>query len=212
MTHRPARAQRENGKPPHSNSISCGASARAGCADRPASNPPAQTDRVSDLRLGDRITQSGPMFRRVRVAITGLLWSALAVAAEPAGLPLQAFQRVDIAPTKTSIYIGSVSMTMPTFHREGMTYSSTYVAKVFPYFFESEKGELSIELSDEDLRRLERGEVIQFTGRGKNTDGEERRIEGRAIPTDAHTGKIKVRVFVSKKIQLIFNTTYRFPA
>ena len=103
-------------------------------------------------------------------------------------------------------------MTMPTFQRSGITYSSTYVAKVFPYFFQSEKGELSIDLPDEELRRLERGEVIQFVGRGKNTDGEDRRIEGRAIPTDAQSGKIKVRVFVSKKIQLIFNTTYRFPA
>lgn len=152
------------------------------------------------------------MFRRARVVVIGLLWFALALATRGAESPLLAFQRVDIAPTKTSIYIGSVSMTMPTFHRSGITYSSTYVAKVFPYFFESEKGQLSIDLADEDLRRLERGEVVQFTGRGVNTDGEERRIEGRAIPTDARTGKIKVRVFVSKKIQLIFNTTYRFPA
>lgn len=151
------------------------------------------------------------MLRRACAVFVALLGSALALAAENAELPLQAFQRVDIAPTKTSIYVGTVSMTMPTFQRRGITYSSSYVAKVFPFFFESEKGQLSIDLPDEDLRRLERGEVVQFTGRGINTDGDERRIEGRAIPTDAHTGKIKVRVFVSKKIQLIFNTTYRFP-
>jgi hypothetical protein len=151
------------------------------------------------------------MFRRAWVVVVSLFFFALTLAAQNTPLPLETFRQVDIAPTKTSIYIGSVSMTMPTFHRTGITYSSTYVAKVFPYFFESEKGQLSIDLPDEDLRRLERGEVVQFTGRGVNTDGEERRIEGRAIPTDAHTGKIKVRVFVSKKIQLIFNTTYRFP-
>jgi hypothetical protein len=133
-----------------------------------------------------------------------------ATAAEETGHP-STYDHVDIAPTKTSIYIGSVSMTMPTFQRHGIAYSSTYVAKVFPYFFESEKGELSIDISDETLRQLERGAVIQFSGRGKNSDGEERRIEGRAIPTDARSGKIKVRVFVSKRIQLIFNTTYRFP-
>ncbi|MEO7598087.1 MAG: hypothetical protein ABIV50_04100 [Opitutus sp.] len=121
------------------------------------------------------------------------------------------FGRVEIAPTKTSIYIGSVALTMPTLQRSGITYSSTYAAKVFPYFFESEKGELSINLPQSDLERLERGEVVQFTGRGKNISGGERRIEGRAIPTDARTGKIKVRVFVSKNVQLIFNTTYRFP-
>ena len=41
-------------------------------------------------------------------------------------------------------------------------------------------------------------------------DGAERRLEGTATPTDATSGKLKVRVFVSKRIELIFNTTYRF--
>jgi len=145
-----------------------------------------------------------------RIAACGLFVLTFVATLTAVERPLELYSRVDIAPTKTSIYIGSVSMTTPTFQRKGITYSSTYVAKVFPYFFQSEKGELSIDLPDEELRRLERGEVIQFVGRGRNTDGEDRRIEGRAIPTDAATGKIKVRVFVSKKIQLIFNTTYRF--
>jgi hypothetical protein len=42
------------------------------------------------------------------------------------------------------------------------------------------------------------------------SDGVERRVEGKATPVDATSGKIKVRVFVSKRIELIFNTTYRF--
>jgi hypothetical protein len=124
--------------------------------------------------------------------------------------PLSDFHRIEIATTKTSIYIGNVTMTMPTFVRDGDAYRSTYHAKVFPYFFSSEKGTISINATDDMLRRLERGEVVEFTGQGRNTDGEERHIEGRAMPTDAITGKIKVRVFVSKRIQLIFNTTYRF--
>lgn len=124
--------------------------------------------------------------------------------------PLSDFNRIEIATTKTSIYVGSVTMTMPTFSREGATYQSTYHAKVFPYFFSSEKGRITINATDEMLRRLERGESVEFTGHGVSTDGDERRIEGRAVPTDALSGKIKVRVFVSQKIQLIFNTTYRF--
>ena len=152
-----------------------------------------------------------PPMLRLRHACLGLAIFGTLLTIGQAETSLARFQRVDIAPTKTSIYIGSVSMTMPTFQRHGITYASTYAAKVFPYFFESEKGELSIDITDADLARLERGEVVEFKGRGKNTDGDERRIEGRAVPTDARTGKIKVRVFVSKKIQLIFNTTYRFP-
>ena len=166
---------------------------------------------LSRLRELNRVAQSVRMVRRFLFATIVMGMLSLTAIASAGDRGAQRFSRVDIAPTKTSIYIGSVSMTMPTFQRNGITYSSTYAAKVFPYFFESEKGDLSIDLPDADLERLERGEVVQFTGRGKNTKGEDRRIEGRAIPTDARTGKIKVRVFVSKKIQLIFNTTYRFP-
>jgi len=123
---------------------------------------------------------------------------------------LTQYNRVEIAPAKTSIYIGSVSMTMPVFTRAAGTYTAAYTAKVFPYFFYNETGTLAIDVSEDALRQLARGEPITFTGNGRNTDGEERHIEGRAVPTDARSGHIKVRVFVTKHIQLIFNTTYRF--
>ena len=152
------------------------------------------------------------MFRRSQMALFGLLVVGFFVSARAEERPLHLYNRVDIEPTKTSIYIGTVSLTMPTLQRSGITFSSTYAAKVFPYFFQNEKGELSIDLPDEDLRRLERGEVVHFVGRAHNTDGDDRRIEGRAIPANSQSGKIKVRVFVSKKIQLIFNTTYHFPS
>jgi hypothetical protein len=119
--------------------------------------------------------------------------------------------RVVVAPTKTSIYVGSVSMTTATFGRVNGGYETTYVAKVFPYFFYNENGRLRIEISDESLSKLAGGEAINFQGRAVRDDGAERRVEGRATPTDAMSGKIKVRVFYSKRIELIFNTTYRFP-
>lgn len=123
--------------------------------------------------------------------------------------PLGAYDRVAVAPTKTSIYIGRVALTMPTFTRVDGSYVSTYEAKVFPYFFYNESGRLSIDISDAALRQLERGEVIEFEGRAVSA-GNERRLTGRAVPVDADHGKLKVRVFVSKRIQLIFNTTYHF--
>lgn len=147
----------------------------------------------------------------LRPASASLLCAlGLALAAGAVEAPIGTFDRVTIAPTKTSIYIGTVAMTMPTFARKNGTYQSSYVAKVFPYFFSNEKGALAITLSDEGLRQLERGETVEFAGRAVNTDGEERRIEGKATPADALSGKIKVRVFVSKRIELIFNTSYRF--
>ena len=119
-------------------------------------------------------------------------------------------QTVLIEPAKTSIYIGSVTLTMPPFSRVQDRYESTYAAKVFPYFFYNEHGRLSITFTDEQLDRLARGERVEFKGAGLSSDGEDRRIEGAATPSDVTSGKIKVRVFVSKKIELIFNTTYRF--
>jgi hypothetical protein len=132
------------------------------------------------------------------------------VSANAEELPLSRYASVEIESVKTSIYVGSVTLTTPRLIRKSGAFSSTYQARVFPYFFSSEKGTISINVSDDELRRLERGETVQFTGRAENTDGEERKIEGRAVPANATSGKIKVRVFVSKKIELIFNTTYRF--
>jgi hypothetical protein len=148
------------------------------------------------------------MFRHPLLALLGGL--ALAGAARGAEPALSRYDRVDVATTKTSVYIGSVTMTMPTFVRKEGVYEATYAAKVFPFFFYNEKGRLFIDVSDDALRRLERGEAMEFTGRGVRDDGVERRVEGKATPADAAGGKIKVRVFVSKRIELIFNTTYRF--
>lgn len=140
-------------------------------------------------------------------ALGGVLWAVIPAAT---AAPPRDYERVVVAPTKTSIYIGSVSMTMPPFVRKGGHFEAAYIAKVFPYFFYNENGTLSVDVSDQMLRALARGEPIEFKGRAVRADGVERRVEGRATPADARSGKLKVRVFVSRRIELIFNTTYRF--
>jgi hypothetical protein len=127
------------------------------------------------------------------------------------GLPLDGrCAQVAVEPTRTSIYIGIVSLTVLPAARRAGVYSADYSVKVFPFFY-SEHGHLSIEFSDEILRQLLRGEAVVFAGRATNSDGAERRIEGRAIPDGANAsrGKMKVRVWVGR-IGLIFNTGYRF--
>lgn len=121
------------------------------------------------------------------------------------------YAQVTVDATKTSIYIGSVSLAMPPFARLAGAFVADYSAEVFPFFFFNERGRISIAFSDENLRQLQRGETVYFTGHARTTGGAERRIEGRAIPDGANTGhgKIKVRVWVGK-IELIFNTVYRF--
>jgi hypothetical protein len=120
------------------------------------------------------------------------------------------YDTVRVDTVKTSIYVGNVTLSTTLLKRTDGVYSTDYKAKVFPYFFYNETGHLSIEFSDEQLAQLARGETVQFKGRAENSDREPRRVEGRAVPTDATQGKLKVRVFVSPKIELIFNTIYHF--
>ncbi|HTQ30957.1 MAG TPA: hypothetical protein VMI53_07090 [Opitutaceae bacterium] len=120
------------------------------------------------------------------------------------------FKRVAVEPVTTSIFIGHITLTAPVFVRGSGGYTASYQATVFPFFFWSEHGQMTIEATDDDLRRLERGETVEFHGHAENSSGESRRVEGRAVPEDTTRGKLKVRIFVSRRIQLTFNTTYRF--
>lgn len=140
------------------------------------------------------------------------VFSALLLTLATSLLHAAPHDQVVIPPAKTSIYIGNVTLTPGILQRENGTYRTSYQAKVFPYFFYNEDGQLSIDFSDDQLAQLHRGERVQFTGTAKSKGGEDRRIEGHATASAAGAteGKIKVRIFVSPKIELIFNSTYQF--
>jgi hypothetical protein len=99
-------------------------------------------------------------------------------------------------------------MTMPPFVRKNIVYSSTYSAKVFPYFFYNEKGRIWMIVPDELLRQAAAGHPVDFVGHALSDSGEERRVQGRATPTGPTSGKIRVRVFVTRRISLNYDTTY----
>ena len=146
------------------------------------------------------------MFRRLLCAAPCLL-ALGALAAEDS---LARYDHVVVDSAKTSIYIGSVTMTFAPATRKAGVYQSDYSTKVFPYFFLNEKGKFLLDAPDETLRKLARGEAVDFSGHGVSASGVERRFEGRATPVDATSGKLKVRAFVSKRINLVFDMTYRF--
>lgn len=149
------------------------------------------------------------MLRRLLFLSFALAFQLTLGAAEP---PAARYARVSVAPTKTSVYVATVTMKMPTFVRHGGTYAAPYKAEVFPFFFENENGTLSVDVSDAQLDALAHGKTIEFTGRALRSDGIVRRVEARATPRDATAGALKVKVYVSKRIVLVFNTTYRFEA
>jgi hypothetical protein len=146
------------------------------------------------------------MFFRLLCVVLG----ALALVARAADESLARFDHVVVEPAKSSIFVGSVTMAFSPSTRKAGVYEADYSAKVFPYFFMSEKGKLTLAAPDEAMRKLARGETVEFSGRGVNTDGKDRRFEGKATPTDATSGKLKVRAIVSKRISLTFDMSYRF--
>jgi len=137
-----------------------------------------------------------------------LLLPALSPVQGP-GSAVHRYDVVKVAPVKTTIYIASVSLSVPQFVRHGQVYESTYEAKIFPYFFWNEQGKLRIDVTDETLRRFAAGKAFTFSGHAIRDDGETRKVTGSISPRDGWTGKVTVRVFVTKHISMAFDTTYR---
>jgi hypothetical protein len=117
------------------------------------------------------------------------------------------FTRATVPAMKTSIYVGTVTLGTGTFTRAGDQWSSTYEAKVFPWFPWSEHGDITLTVTDADLARLTRGETVEFTGDARNHKKKPRQVTGRAQPSSASAGKIKVRI-AADGVELIFNGTY----
>ncbi len=127
-----------------------------------------------------------------------------------AGGPASAnWNRASIPPIKTSIYVGSVTLTTGVFERTGATLTTNYTAKVFPWVFWSETGRITITLTDAMLASLARGETTDFTGDAVSHKNRPRKVTGRAYPAGPLAGKIKVRIGVDDT-ELIFNGTYLF--
>ncbi len=152
--------------------------------------------------VGRRIVR--PVFARILILVLGLVATARAVET-----PAPAFDRVTVPAMKTSIYVGSVTLTTSAFARDGEAWSATYEAKVFPWFFWGETGSITIRVPEPDLARLARGETIEFAGDALNHKQKPRKVTGRAQPADAAAGRIKVRIAVDD-VELIFNGPYRF--
>ena len=116
---------------------------------------------------------------------------------------------VSVPPMKTSIYIGSVSLTTGVFRREGHDLAGTYEAKVWPWFFWNETGRITITLAPDELAKLSRPGRVEFAGTAVNRRGKPRTLTGYAEGAGDATGRIKVRIVVDGT-ELVFNGTYRF--
>lgn len=144
---------------------------------------------------------------RAWLALFPLCFAAVAHAEEPQLLT----PHVLVAPMKTSIYIGSVNLTTTEFVPQNECFAATYEARVWPWFFWNETGQITIKLPATDLTRLALGQTVEFTGEATNHRKKPRPVTGRAQPAGPTAGKIKVRI-MADGIELIFNGSYRFEA
>jgi hypothetical protein len=143
---------------------------------------------------------------RLNLCLCLLLGAAAALRAAPPALPSS---HVTIAPMKTSIYVGSVTLTTSPFEYRDGALAATYEAKVWPWFFWGETGHITIQLPLADLGRVALGQTVEFTGSATNQKQKPRTVTGRAQPTGPTAGKIKVRI-KADGTELIFNGTYQF--
>lgn len=177
-----------------------------------AARPPcnAKPARCTLAARARRLLYPGVMRRRLRSAVLAFAAALLGAAPAAPAAPLRP-DRAEVEPAWTSIYVGTVSLRPGAFQRQpDGSFSAPYRARVFPFFPASEEGTIVIQMTDATLDRLTRGEAIEFSGEARNTSGDLRTVSGRATPAGPHGGRLKVRVRVSPRIELIFNTAYRF--
>lgn len=122
------------------------------------------------------------------------------------------YAHVEVPPCKASIYIGIVTMTMGRFDRQGDSYVAPYQVKVMPFFFYSEHGTIRIQMDQDRIARVARGEKVSFTGLAVSSSGEKRQIEGLAEAASPLAGSLKIKVSATRSIRLNFPTSYRFVA
>jgi len=138
------------------------------------------------------------------------LWSTVCVLpaetiAAPAGTQ---WNHITVEPMKTSIYVGSVRLNTGVFERNGENFSTTYDARVVPWFFWNENGTITLTLTEAEWAKLAKGERTEFKGEASNEKRKPRHVTGWAQPADRTSGKIKVRV-LADGIELIFNGRYQ---
>ena len=148
------------------------------------------------------------MMSRLNLCLLLVLGAVAGLRAEPASI-VTGWDHVCVAPMKTSIYIGSVTLTTGVFERAGSSLTTTYQARVFPWVFWSESGRITIGLTDAGLAAMAKGEKAEFSGVAANQKSKPRKVTGYAVPADASSGMIKVRI-LADGYTLVFNGSYRF--
>jgi hypothetical protein len=146
----------------------------------------------------------------VLLALLAPVWAGT-MAAPPSIISASTDRVLIIDRSSTAVSGGKATLSIGPLKRTAEIYAGDYQMKVSPYFFKGEKGRLAIVVSDESLARVTKGIAAGITGTattsGKN--GQTRRIDATATPSDNNRGALKLW-FISGDRKMVFNTSYHF--
>ena len=117
-------------------------------------------------------------------------------------------RRMHIDPSSTSVAVGKARLSVDSLARGGGGFNGSYQLEVSPFPVGNESGKLSVNLSDEELRRLAGGQPVEFTGAADSTGGNHSELRIVATPKGTSGGGALRIHIASKKGKLVFNTSY----
>jgi hypothetical protein len=121
-----------------------------------------------------------------------------------------AIRKLFISSASASLAGGKARLVLTSLTRKGASYVGDYHLKVVPYFFKSEKGTLSMTVSEQSLLNLNQNVPVEFGGKATtNGTARTRPITARAAQTAPLRGTVKISI-VTENGPLVFNTFYRF--
>ena len=139
--------------------------------------------------------------------LLAMLLTCGAATLRPADAP-PAVRQLRIDPSTTKVVVGHARLSVDPLTRSGDGLSGTYKVEVSPFPIGNESGKLTVNVSGDDLRRLARGETIQFSGQAVNTQGNSSAVRGTATPAgNSGDGALRVHI-ASQKGKLVFDTSY----
>jgi hypothetical protein len=135
---------------------------------------------------------------KIRTVFFLALFAAHSSSAQAAAQPPKTAARIIgsffIDPASTSIKGGKASLIVGALRPSAGTYIGDYQLTISPYFFMSEKGTLSMIVSDESLRKLTQGIPVSVTGQATTKkSGKTKAVNAKLTPAVKDRGSVTFR-------------------
>jgi hypothetical protein len=147
--------------------------------------------------------------RQSLVAIFFACWLTAGATAASAAAPSRASTMV-VEASSAALAGGKAQLTMTALRWQAGRYLGDYKLKVVPYAFKNETGTLSIDVSDDSLRKLSEGKPASFSGTAKTSGtGKTRPVTVKVTPTapGLREGKLLISI-TTKNGALVFAPAY----